>query len=429
VVSKLAARACPALLLLGSSGVHAEWLETRIAIEELAAEKEFESAFELGDELVAQAGTEFGASSTELVDAHLLLASLYRQQSNFDDAELHLLRAIEVVELRDGEHATTLIAPLLALGDTYFDAASYPQALATYEEARSIGRREFGVLNLDQIEIVQRMSAAALLMSDYDQARALQRDIVGIVQRVHGENSIEYVDAQFRLAAWYMRVGKSDDARRTYLAIERVVRESFDQDPLLAIRILRTKAVAIRNADPVTRADRTNPLELEQALEIAATLEERDLLLEAGIWRDIGDWYVSLSKSPHMIAPYAQAWALLDDADNGFEQQHEWFGPLTLISAPPFSSRLTSREPDAPWGRIEIAFTVDTHGRASNIRITQSQPPGLLDEVAYRQILASRFRPRMDRGEVVPSEATIGWDFQYDPTLAQGLTANVPVAE
>ncbi len=418
MISKLAARACPALLLLGCGGVHAAWLETRIAIEDFAVEEDYEAAFDLGDELVAQAEAEFGATSTELVDAHVLLASLYRQQSNFDDAELHLLRAIEVIERRDGEQSMALIRPLITLGDTYFEARSYPEALATYGDARSLGRREFGLLNSDQIDIVQRMSAAALLMGDYEQARALQLEIVALVQRASGPDSIEAVDAQFRLASWYMRNARIDEARDIYSAIENTVREQFADDPLLAIRILRTKAVAVRNGDPEVLFDRTNPLELQQALEIAATLEEPNPLLEAEIWRDIGDWYVSLSEPPHMTAPYLQAWALLDSVERGFEHQHDWFGPLTLIIAPPFNSRLMSRDPDAPWGRIEMSFTLDTEGRARDIRVTQSDPPGLLDNAAIRQIRASRFRPRMEGGQVIESQATVGWDFQYDESLA-----------
>ena len=427
MISKLAARAFPALLLLGCGVAHAEgWLETRVAIEEFAVERDYEAAFALGDELVAQAEVEFGASSTQLVDAHVLLASLYRQVSNFEDAELHLLRAIDVVEIRDGVQATTLIPPLLALGDTYFDAGSYQEAIATYEEARAHGRREFGLLYIDQLEIVQRMSSAALMMSDYDQARALQREMAAIVQRVHGENSIEFVDAQFRLATWFMRLGKVDDARRVYTRIQAIAREQFHDDPLLAIRILRTKATALRNADPEARADRTNPLELEQALEIAAALEEPNPLLEAEILRDIGDWYVCLSRYSDVAMPYMQSWAVLETVEDGFKLQHDWFGPLTLVCAPPFNSRLISREPDAPWGRLEIAFTLDAMGRASEVRITRSDPAGLIDDAAVRQIMASKFRPRLDRGRPIATEATIGWDFQYVAEPRQSVTAVAP---
>jgi hypothetical protein len=221
-----------------------------------------------------------------------------------------------------------------------------------------------------------------------------------------------------------MRYGRGDDARRTFNEIERLVDEQFADDPLLAIRILRTKATVMRAGSPETRNHRTNPLELEQALDIAAALPERNPLLEAEILRDIGDWYVALADGPNAAEPYERAWEVLDTLESGFEQQREWFGPLTMISMPAFDSRVISRDPEAPWGRIEIAFTIDVEGRAHDIRITQSDPRGLLDDMAIRQVLLSRFRPRMDRGALIESEAVIGWDFQYDPSFAGPVTAN-----
>lgn len=432
MISKLAARACPALLLLGCGGVHAAWLETRIAIEDFAVEQDYEAAFELSDELVAQAEAEFGAASTELVDAHLLLASLYRQHSNFDDAELHLLRAIEVIERRDGEQSVTLIQPLVTLGDTYFDAGSYPEALATYEDARSLGRRAQGLLNVDQIDILARMSAAALLMDDYRQARNLQYESVAIVQRTHGEDSIEYLDAQLRLASWFTRRGQAEDAGDAFDEVDKLFWLGFADDPIVEIRILRSRAALARivamSADPDDREER--PVDLTRALDISRELEVPNPLLEAEILRDIGDWNVALSRVQAVLMPYEEAWAILDSIDGGFRLQQEWFSGLTLITEPRILSRIISSDVDSPWGRIEVAFALDTTGRTSDIRVTQSDPTGLFDDTAIRQIELSRFRPRMDdRGRLIVSEATVGWDFQYDAELAPEVSANDPDAE
>ena len=152
MISKLAARSLSVLLLLGCGGLHAEgWLETRIAVEDFAVTEDLDAAVALSDELLTQAEAEFGATSTELYDAHLLLASIYRRQQNYADAELQMLRAIEILETRDGSQSTTLVQPLIALGETYFEAGDYQLSLATFEEARAIGRRVEGLLNPSQI--------------------------------------------------------------------------------------------------------------------------------------------------------------------------------------------------------------------------------------------------------------------------------------
>jgi hypothetical protein len=46
-----------------------------------------------------------------------------------------------------------------------------------------------------------------------------------------------------------------------------------------------------------------------------------------------------------------------------------------------------------------------------------------------RQILESRFRPRMDdQGTLMASTASIGYDFQYDPALVGEQIGNPPPA-
>jgi len=432
VALRVSACALSAVLALGPGIAHAAgFLETRIAIEEFAVDGEYDRAFELGDDLLTQAEQEFGATSNQLVEAHLLLASLYSQYGNFDDAELHMLRATGIIEDRDGSQSATLIQPLLGLADTYFAAGEYAQSIATYEEARAIGRRAQGLLNFDQIEILARMSAAADLLDDYRQARALQYEAIGIVQRTYGADSIEFLDAELRLAGWFTRRGQTADAWDTFDEVDRLFNLEFADDPMVEIRILRTKAALDRiEAQNGTEND-DRPVNLRKALDIVLRLEEANPLLEAEILRDIGDWNVALSRIREIALPYEQAWAILDSIDGGFRLQQEWFGGLTLISAPQFLSRFISGDRDAPWGRIEIAFALDTDGQTGNIRITRSDPPGHLDEQAIRQIELSRFRPRMDDlGRLIVSEAAVGYDFRYDPDSIENTTDSAsPAAE
>ena len=416
------------MLALGLGLAHAAgYLETRVAIEEFAIHGDYDSAFELGDDLLTQAEQEFGATSDQLIEAHLLLASLYRQHGNFDDAELNMLRATAIVEVRDGSESPTLIQPLLRLADTYFAAGEYAQSIATYEEARAIGRRAEGLLNFDQIEILARMSAAADLLDDYRRARALQYEALAIVQRTYGDRSIESLDAQLRLAAWFTRRGQTEDAAETLEDVDRLFKREFADDPMVEIRILRTEAVMQRIKVLAENPSYDRPVELEEALKIARSLEEPNPLLEAEILRDIGDWNVALSRLLEIASPYEQAWAILDSIDGGFRLQQEWFGGLTLISAPQFLSRFISSDRNAPWGRIEIEFALDTEGQTGDIRITRSDPPGQLDERAIRQIELSRFRPRMDdRGRLIVTEAVVGYDFRYDPASIGSTTATDP---
>jgi hypothetical protein len=63
------------------------WLETRIAIEDLADAAEFGAAIALGDRLLELALAQFGPASAGLAEAHLLLADVHRRNQAFQAAE------------------------------------------------------------------------------------------------------------------------------------------------------------------------------------------------------------------------------------------------------------------------------------------------------------------------------------------------------
>jgi len=65
----------------------ANWLETRIEIEDLAAAGDHAAAVALGDRLLEQLTAEFGEEDMRLAEAHLLLGSIYRASGDYRAAE------------------------------------------------------------------------------------------------------------------------------------------------------------------------------------------------------------------------------------------------------------------------------------------------------------------------------------------------------
>lgn len=410
-----------AILLLGMDAAGAtDWLETRVEIEELAEAGEFELAIARGDEYLEQIEEAFGADSQELADAYQLLAGIHRQSRNFEDAELAQLRAIEILEGLNGRSSISLIEPLITLGNTYQASAQYDLSLAVYEEARSIGRRIYGLLNQDQLEIIDRMTASVLAKGDREGAQNLQRDALAIVQRYYGAESLESVNASFDHAKWLIQQFATTDAMRAYLDISDLIENNFDDQPLQKIRLLQSAADFLRNAGSGVLRMRTSPDELELALEIARSFDMQDPRLEAEILRDIGDWYVSLSLDRKIAEPYLESWEMLSQLPDGDRIREEWFsGRLVMVRNAGIISRFLSSAPDAPWGRLELSFTLDAFGRPSGIEVIHSDPPGLLDGAAMNQIGSARFRPRMTNGKPVASNGVVGWDFQYQPNWAE----------
>jgi len=410
------------LLLLGHAPAGAsDWLETQIVIEELAESDDFAAATALGDQLLEQVREEFGDSSERLAESYSLLAKLFRDADEYEEAELHHLRALEIYESNEGPLSTSLIDPLVDLGDTYYAAGNPELALITYDDARNISRRSFGLLNQQQLGILEKMTATAIAMRDLDRAKELQFEATTVVQRFYGAGSLESLDAYFRYAAWLTARYAGGDARQVYFDIERSIKDDFNNDPLLQVRLLRTQAASLRSLRISSRPGNgiynagTEPVLLNDALKLLDRLDEPDTLLRAEVLLDLGDWNVAFGRYRDIAEPYREAWDLLEELENGSELQTAWFTELAMISAAPINSRVLSPDNDAPWGRVEIQFTIEIDGRTSDIEITKSEPSGLLDQAAARQIANSHFRPRMKDGELIASTGSVGWDFQYDP--------------
>ena len=65
-------------------------------------------------------------------------------------------------------------------------------------------------------------------------------------------------------------------------------------------------------------------------------------------------------------------------------------------------------------GKVVLAFTVNTEGRAENVRVIEADPPGLFEREARRAAVRSRYVPLRENGQPVASEVTKPFVFRLD---------------
>lgn len=58
-------------------------------------------------------------------------------------------------------------------------------------------------------------------------------------------------------------------------------------------------------------------------------------------------------------------------------------------------------------GRVAVRYDVTATGAVANAVVVESEPPGVFDDAALDAVRSWRFRPMVDRGEVVPAPARI----------------------
>ena len=58
-------------------------------------------------------------------------------------------------------------------------------------------------------------------------------------------------------------------------------------------------------------------------------------------------------------------------------------------------------------GRVVVRYDVTADGSVVNAVVEASEPPGMFDEAALTAVRSWRFRPRVDRGEVVAAPGRV----------------------
>ena len=394
------------------AGPPANWLETRVAIEDLADAEDFAAALALRDRLLELTEAEFGAESTQVADAHLLMADVLGRDGDYRAAEQEILAAITVLESIDGPLSTALIEPFVVLGDNYGEAGEYDRALASYDEARNIGRRNFGLLNEGQLILIDDMTEAAEAMGQIEEARDLQLESLILIERIYGEISPQATEALFTYAVWLRKHRFYEEERQIYFRMERTISQHYDDDPLMLVRVFRARAASLRDAnsgDPIGLAG------LRDALDLLRDMDEPPPLLTAEVLTEIGDWSVEFGRTGSTGEEYLRAWQLLGIVENGTALRDRWFDDLNVIEILNLARRGLSTDPEHPQGHVVVYFTVDTVGRTQDIEITESEPAGFKDAAVMRLMREARFRPRIVDGEIIPTRRAYRFEFRYVP--------------
>jgi TonB family protein len=389
-----------------------DWFETRLEIEALAESGDYAAALALRDRLFEFTAEQFGPTSGGVAQAHLLIADVHRRSGDFRAAEEEILAALDLFEDINGPLSPALIEPFLDLGDNYSESGDHASALIAWAEARNIGRRNFGLLNTDQLPIIDDMTDAAEELGQIEEARDLQLEALALVERNHPEFAPETIEAHYKFAAWLREHNFYEDERRIYYQIERIVNQHYEGDPLMLVRALRTRAASYRQAD---NGDGLGLSALRNAKDLLENMDQPPILLLAEVNLDIGDWYVEFSRTGAIGAEYLDAWELLGQLDNGEELRREWFEELNEVEMSSLSRRGLSTDTDDPEGYVVVYFTVSPSGRTRDIEVTDSRPQGFKDSAVTRLMRDARFRPMVTDGELVSMRRAYRFEFRYEP--------------
>lgn len=376
-------------------------LEAQMMLTDLLEEELYDEAVVAAERVVELTEEEIGES----LDLGIVLSNLaivQRRAELFEESEANFVRAIEMIRSVDGNFSDAVINPLIGLGINYQQRGESMQAMAIFEEARTVNRRVHGLMNEEQIDILDHMSNVMIDMQRYAEADRLQVDALQLRERIYGAESMEILPAIYKFARWLRSAFRFQEERDQYSRAMGIIRDHGLESSPAMIRALQETGNSFRvQKYPEGRGISA----LRRALEIAESQEPPDDLTIAELLVDIGDWNTAFSKVGPTGDEYRRAWALLGGVRNGDEIRQRWFDePNYVLRENPSNRGIhSSSEPGVLPGHVLVKFDVDASGRTTNVQVVESVPPGLKEDSTARAINRSRFRPRMVDGEIVAS--------------------------
>jgi len=145
------------------------------------------------------------------------LASLYRNQGEYNEAEPLFLRSLSIMEKQLGENHLDVAINLNNLAGLYTDQGKYNEAEPLYRRSLCIMEKQLGE---NHLYVVNSLNNLALLYTDqgkYKVAEPLYLRSLSIYEKQLGENHPDVATTLNNLAGLYQNQGKYNEAEPLYL--------------------------------------------------------------------------------------------------------------------------------------------------------------------------------------------------------------------
>lgn len=360
-------------------------------------------------------------------------------------------KSIIAIEDHHGVYDDQLVDQLLGLGVTHFKQGENRSAIPLFKRAIHVSRINHGLHSLHQEPILEHLVASYASANDWNSANEKQQLLYDLRLRNHGPDSPELLPALAEMADWHLaayergsnltHLLRATEMNRHAIAI---IEANFGVlDARLTPALLRqvstsyllgeyqTSVVSSPNsmlASQQSRLDFTQPEIAEQDQRYLAMLNpyrdgksalvqrikmmrerqaEPQELAQALV--DLGDWYFLFNKRESAARSYQKAEKLLVELEGSEELISYLFGKPHALS---FRPKGLTPEQKAEQGKnqegfVEAKFDITASGRARDVEIVESNPPGLMDAIVQQSIKSTRYRPRIIDGRPVLTKGLV----------------------
>ena len=215
------------------------------------------------------------------------------------DPKMSLLeQKIADIENEYGIFSKDLYFPLVSMANQQIEEKLYADSIATLKRAQSLSHRHKGVLNIDQIDIINKLTKLAIIRADFKDANRYQK-FAFFLRKKEARDPENIVGAYLGMAEWLANTGQLTAARSE-------LRKGFEfsgSEPELTLMLLLEES-RIRRLDNLCCGWRKLKEQLDQQPDINS-----DLLKTA--YFEIADSLILNRKPEEASQYYRMGYALL----------------------------------------------------------------------------------------------------------------------
>ena len=359
----------------------------------------------------------YGPNALNTAAPLINLALVQGENHDLAAAEQNYRSAISVIELHEGRLSLRLINPLIGLGHIYNRSGMNEQAIDSFQQAMRINHVNLGFYNFEQFTIQDGLTESYIALDDFEEATFYQEAQLEIHQRKLGQDNPEIVPAMYKLAEWYNRTGNLEESILTYRSADRLLRDAHGDNSASRSEPMLGLAQVYQSQGNPPAAIST----LRKALRLINKEENPDVLQRAKVQVALGDVYAREGMPDAAHAEYMSAWADLSIDDAYLDQRADYFSlPIRVEGGAlnPYARNARGKSADhLRDGYVLISYAVSPKGRATNVKVIESDPTDIMDKSVTTTYRRSYFRPRLEDGIPVITEGLlVRHDFKYLPS-------------
>ena len=395
--------------------LNAEFMRVKI----LLAERAFDEADSVAKRAIELAIRFKGPRSGEMAKALTNLAVVQHYTKQYDAAEQNFETAIEIIEDIEDRLNTQLVNPLSGLAAAQLEGGRPDLASNTYQRAVHVTHVNEGPHNLDQVDLLESLAEVNLRLGLTDEANDIQETIYALNTRHYENNTLEIIPALIKRARWQHRIGYIYEEQKTYRRVMRIYESEIGKSALQLIEPLillgKTYFYLGNTGQPGYRGNAVSGGEIhfKRAVRIAAEHPDTNWQVVTVTKLALGDHYMHIGSAQRASQIYRDTWELLSEDEERLDarrEELERFVVLRRQRLPDYvdsSQSATAVSSDNPilQGTVSLSYNVSVRGRASDIKLLETEPPEFLNmqRAVHRELRRRVFRPRFFEANPVAS--------------------------